>query len=214
MMWVWRSLRLRLAATTQTFRSSRPQVMVTLRTSPPHSASTRMPRNIRSRKTRSILLVASKSNPNPQAKSVLKCRDRSFVQNAAASRSDDPFSSAYKPPQRRMRLSYSTEDTPTSSRLNSRTQGMWRAGGNSSQNSESPICSAQEPSTEGRAKISGHNAQSHYSPSACIFVAKQVFPDHSYVSPTNNLTACRRPRPRPNSRLQSQRCSAVMVRFL
>jgi hypothetical protein len=131
-----------------------------------------MPRNIRSRKIRSILLVASKSEPNLKVESVLKCRDRSFVQHAAGGRSDDPFSSAYKPPQRRIRQSNSAEVTPTSSRLNSRTQGMWRAGGNSSQNSDSPTRGTQEPATEGRAKISGQNAQSHYSPSACIFVAK------------------------------------------
>jgi len=105
-------------------------------------------------------------------KSALNCRNSSFVQNAACSRSDDPFSSAYKPPQRRMRQSHSAEDTPTSSRLNSRTQGMWRAGGNSSQNSESPTRGTNEPGIEGRARISSHNAQSHYSPSACIFVAK------------------------------------------
>lgn len=143
-----------------------------LRSCQPQQTSTRMPRNIRPRKTRSILLVASKSDLNLQPQSVLKCRNRSFVQNAGGSRSDDPFSSAYKPPQRRMRQFHSAEVTPTSSRLASGTQGMWRGGGSSSQTSDSPTRGTRQPSTEGRAKISGQNAQSHYSPSACIFVAK------------------------------------------
>jgi hypothetical protein len=42
------------------------------------------------------------------------------------------------------------EGTPTSSRLNSRMQGMWRAGGSSSHNSDSPTRGTQERSTQGR----------------------------------------------------------------